>query len=138
MQTRRSALLTVGSLIGLCGCNRGTGGITENPSRQPEHVGDETQPSYPDYRTVKVENRALQPQEVDIEVSRDGEILHDGTHNISIGKTQLIYNTSSDGLGNASIVVKATTNSDNVTKTNSGLDQPLIYMEPHGNVSMIQ
>lgn len=131
MTTRRGTLLVVGSLVGLSGCNGVIEGTTEEPSMQP--------PS-PDYRTVEIQNKGNYSREVDIEVSRDrdGEILHEGTHNISAGETQLIYNTSSDDLGGASILVKASTNSDNVRRPNSGFDQPPIEIEPDGNLTAVE
>jgi hypothetical protein len=126
MPTRRSAILIIGSLIGLSGCNGSSEETTERPT---------TEPPSPDHRTVKIQNNDDQPREVDIEVSKDGEILHEGTHSISAGETKRIYNTSSDDLGGASISVKASTDSDTLKRLDSGFDQPPIEIEPDGNLT---
>jgi len=125
MLHRRQLLTAVGiaTISGLAGCSG----------------SDDTEPSAyqtTDYRTVEIQNKGNQSREVAIEISRDGELLHEGTHNISAGKTQLIYNTSSDDLGSASIRVNVSTDSDNLTRTNSdGPNQPPIEIEPNGNLT---
>ena len=125
MLHRRQLLTAVGiaAISGLAGCSG----------------SDDMEPSAPpttDYRTVEIQNKGNHSREVEIEVSRDGEILHEGTHNISARETQLIYNTSSDDIGGASIRVNVSTDSDNLTRTNSdGPNQPPIEIEPNGNLT---
>ena len=124
MATRRNAILLAGSLVGLSGC-----------SRAGDPTNEESYPPSPDYRTVEIRNEGNQSREVEIEVSTNNELLYEGTHNINPGETRLIYNTSTDGLGSTSIDVRVSTDSDNVTRTNSGVDQPPIEIEPDGNLT---
>jgi len=131
MLHRRKLLTAVGiaTVSGLVGCN----GSNDTESSVPQ---EPSTPQTTDYRTVEIQNNGNQSREVDIEVSRDGEILYNGTHTISAEETELIYNTSSDDLGGASIGVKVSTDSDNLTRVNSGgPDQPPIEIEPNGNLT---
>ena len=125
MLHRRQLLTGVGiaAISGLAGCS-GSDDIESSAFQTT------------DYRTVEIQNNGNQSREVDIEVSRDGEILYNGTHTISAEETELIYNTSSDDLGGASIRVNVSTDSDNLTRVNSGgPDQPPIEIEPNGNLT---
>ena len=129
MLHRRQLLTAVGiaAISGLAGCSGSNDTEPPTPST----------PQTPDYRTVEIQNEGNHSREVKIAVSRDrdGEILHEGTHNIGAGETRLIYNTSSDDLGGASISVKVSTDSDNLTRIDGGPDQPPIEIEPNGNLT---
>ena len=59
-------------------------------------------------------------------------------HTISVLKKQLIYNTSSDDLGGASIRVNVSTDSDNLSIIDDGPDQGPIEIEPNGNLTFVE
>jgi hypothetical protein len=133
MPTRRSIILVVGGLIGVSGCSGVSDETTEGSS---DPTNEPVDPPSPDHRTVKIRNNGNQSKEVEIEVSKEGQILYEGTHSISAGDTKLIYNTSTDGLGSSSIDVKASTDTDNITRIDSGaVNQPPIEVAPSGNLT---
>ena len=131
MPTRRGAILVVVGLIGVSGCSG-----SDEPTEDNDPTNEKMNPQSPDYRTVKVRNNGNQPKKVEIEVTKEGQILYEGTHSINAGDAKLIYNTSTDGLGSSSIDVKVSTDTDNITRTDSGaVDQPPIEVDSHGNLT---
>ena len=130
MPTRRKMILTVTGVVAIAGCAQTTETETERPPGESGGVS-------PDQRTVSVENKRSQPVEIEIIVNASGKRVHSETYNLDQGEQKLVYNSSSDNLGSAGLEVTARTDSNNITRRNSGCSRETpVSIEPDGTLTI--